>query len=122
MFSYNPTTFPLKLKVTPKTFLTVAGNSSSVCPASLLMASASLFSHFFKVLSSFGGKDQETTELPPKTPLIARETIVIERIVSTDIVVICPPNMSTNYVHQRCILIKNLFNGLSYPCKIRLKI
>ena len=94
MFSYNPTTFPLKLKVTPKTFLTVAGNSSSVCPASLLMASASLFSHFFKVLSSFGGKDQETTELPPKTPLIARETIVIERIVSTDIVVI--PYSSNN--------------------------
>ena len=94
MFSYNPTTFSLKLKITPKTFLTVAGNSSSVCPASLLMASASLFSHFFKVLSSFGGKDQETTELPPKTLLIARERIVIERIVSTDIIVI--PYSSNN--------------------------
>ena len=94
MFSYNPTTFTLKLKIAPKAFLTVAENPSSVCPASLLMASASLFSHFFKVLSSFGRKNQEMTELPPKTPLIARERIVIERIVSTDIIVI--PYSSNN--------------------------
>ena len=62
--------FPRKLKIAPKTLPTIAGNASTVFPASLLSASASLHNH----LSSFGG-EPPTPPLPPKAPVIAR-TIV----------------------------------------------
>ena len=58
----NPAAFPRKLKITPATLPTMAGNASTAFPASLLNASASLSNHFFKVpLYVDGG--------PPTPPL-----------------------------------------------------
>ena len=50
----NATALPKKLKMTPTTLPTIAGNASTAFPASILSASASLFYHFFKTPSSFG--------------------------------------------------------------------
>ena len=72
-----------KPKMAPTTLPTRAGNASTVLPASLLNASASLFNHLFKTPSSFGGDPP-----PPPPPLRANVMastiveIVIERAVS----------------------------------------
>ena len=52
----NEIALPKKLKMTPKTLPTIAGNASTVFPASLLSTSAGLFYHFFKIPSSFRGE------------------------------------------------------------------
>ena len=45
----NPMALPKKLKMTPATLPTIAGNASTVIPASLLSASSSLSNQFFKI-------------------------------------------------------------------------
>ena len=55
----NPSTFPRKHKIAPKTFPTIVENHSTVSPVSHLRASARFFSHFilwktiYKRTSSF---------------------------------------------------------------------
>ena len=70
----NPTAWPRKLKIAPRTLSTIAGNASTPFPTSLLRASASLFNHFFKVPSSFG-VDAESP--PPAKTLVIVSTIVV---------------------------------------------
>ena len=72
-----------KPKMAPTTLLTRAGNASTVLPASLLNASASLFNHLFKTPSSFGG-DPPPPPPPLRTNVMASTIveIVIERAVS----------------------------------------
>ena len=76
-----------KPKMAPATLPTRAGNASTVLPASLLNAAASLFNHLFKTPSSFGG-DPPPPPPPPPPPLrthVMASTIVeivIERAVS----------------------------------------
>ena len=67
------------------------GNASAAFSTSLLRASASLFSHFFKVTSSYGGEDPEAAVPLPKRPVIASviDALVIKRTGSTDIVIPC---------------------------------
>ena len=101
----NPTALSGKLKISLTTLPTIAGNSSTAFPASLLRASNSLFSHFlrffyllvkkilshfFKIPSSFGGEDPEAAGPLPETPIIASiiVEIVIESTASIDISVI----------------------------------
>ena len=67
----NPTGLPRKLKITPTTLPTIAGNASTALPARLLRSSTSLFSHIFKAPSTFGGEAGLPPPLPPKTPVIA---------------------------------------------------
>ena len=85
----NLTAFLKKLKIAPTTLPTIAGNASTIFPASLLSASASLPNHFFKIPSSFGGEPPIPAS-PPKTPVIASTIveIVIERAVSIENIVI----------------------------------
>ena len=78
MPSKNPTAFPRKLKVAPTTLPTIAGNASAAFPASLLGASTSLFNHFFKNPSSFGG-ESPVPQYPPKTPM--KESTVVEMVI-----------------------------------------
>ena len=52
----NATALPKILQMTPTTLPTIAGNVSTVFPASLLSTSASLFYHFFKIPSFLGGE------------------------------------------------------------------
>ena len=47
----NPTVFPRKLKIAPAALPTIAGNTSTAFPASLLSQSADLSNHFFKAPS-----------------------------------------------------------------------
>ena len=72
-----------KPKMAPTTLPTRAGNASTVLPASLLNASASLFNHLFKTPSSFGG-DPPPPPPPLRTNVMASTIveIVIERAVS----------------------------------------
>ena len=85
----NLTAFLKKLKIAPTTLPTIAGNASTIFPASLLSASASLPNHFFKIPSSFG-EEPPIPASPPKTPVIASTIveIVIERAVSIENIVI----------------------------------
>ena len=73
-------------KMAPTTLPTRAGNASTVLPASLLNASASLFNHLFKTPSSFGGDPPPPPPPPPplRTHVMASTIveIVIERAVS----------------------------------------
>ena len=73
----NPMALPRKLKMAPITLPSNAGNASTVFPASFLTTSGSLFSHFFKVPSNFGGEDPEAAGLLPKTPVITSAIVVI---------------------------------------------
>ena len=84
----NPMTFPRKLKIAPTILPTMAGNASAAFPASLLSASASLSSHFFKVTLSFHGVPP-VPAVPPKTPVMAGTIVamVIEKAVSTENIV-----------------------------------
>ena len=84
----NPTAFPRKLKIAQTTLPMMAGNASTVFPASFLSASASLSNHFFRVPLSFHGRPP--TPLPPKTLVMARVIVemVIETAVSIENVVI----------------------------------
>ena len=79
----NPTTFPRKLKIAPIALPTVASNSSTAFPASLLSVFASLSSHFFNIPSSFGGGPPASPP-PQKIPVMASiiVEIVIEKAVS----------------------------------------
>ena len=79
----------LKLKMVPTTLPTMANNASTIFPASLLSASASLPNHFFKTPSSFDGQPSAPPSLP-KTPVIASTIVelVIERAVSIEKIVI----------------------------------
>ena len=74
----------------PATGPTIAGNDSLAFPASLLRASASLFSHLLKVPSSFGYPKAAGVFHPPETSVIA--SIIVEKVtetaVSTEIIVI----------------------------------
>ena len=100
----NPKALPKHLKKAPTTLPTIAGNGSEDRPASLLRASASMFSHLVKTSSSFG--DPDATGPPhPKTSVIASIIVqkVIKRAVSIDIIVIrCSQNkvriLSAKYV------------------------
>ena len=72
-------------KMAPTTLPTRAGNASTVLPASLLNASASLFNHLFKTPSSFGGDPPPPPPPPPLRTHVMASTIVeivIERAVS----------------------------------------
>ena len=73
-----------KPKMAPTTLPTRAGNASTVLPASLLNASASLFNHLFKTPSSFGGDPPPPPPPPLRTNVMASTIveIVIERAVS----------------------------------------
>ena len=78
MFSnkFNDLAYKKKLKIAPATLLTIAGNASTVFPASLLSASISLFNHLFKT-SSFFDEEPPLPSPPPKTPVIASAIVVI---------------------------------------------
>ena len=79
----NPTTFPIKLKLAPKTLPTIAGNASAAFPTSLLSASANLSNQFFKVPLSLYAGPPVPPPPPPKTPVMGRTIVevVIERAV-----------------------------------------
>ena len=85
----NPTAFPRELKIAPTTLPTIAGNASTVFPASLLRASANLSYHFFKTPLSFGVKPPVSPP-PPKAPVMSSTIvkIVIEKAVSIENIVI----------------------------------
>ena len=114
----NSTAFPRKLKMAPTTLPTIAGNASAAFPASLLIASASLSSQFFK--SPYLLMENLLSPLPPsppKTPAMARKIvgIVIERAVSIENMVIpcsrnkvrilCAKNVSLSRTFSRICLI-----------------
>ena len=63
----------------------MVGNNSAAFPESLSSTSASLFNQLFKAPLFFDGEPP-----PPKTPVIASAIveIVIERVVSTEVMVI----------------------------------
>ena len=88
----NPTTLLKKRKIARATLTKIAGNTSTAFLASHLIASASLFNHLFKTPSFFDGEPPPSPPPPPppKTTVIASTIVVmvIERKVSTDIVVI----------------------------------
>ena len=67
----------------------MAGNASTVFPASHLSAFASLSNHFFKNPPSFGREPPVPLPPPLKTPVMARTIIeiVIERAVSIENIV-----------------------------------
>ena len=85
----NPTAFPRKLKVTPTTLRTMAGNASTAFHASLLSAFANLLNHFFNTSSSFGGEPSVPLLPSPKTPSMARTIVAmfIERVISIEKIV-----------------------------------
>ena len=88
----NPTALPRTLKMDPAELPAIASNTATSFPASLLKASAGLFSYFFRDHSSFGEDELEVSGRPPppKIPLIASEIVemVRERAASIDIIVI----------------------------------
>ena len=62
------TAFPTKLKIAPTALPTIAGNTSTAFPASLLSACANLSNHFFKIPSSFVGEPPALAPTPPPHP------------------------------------------------------
>ena len=88
----NPTAFPRKLKMAPKTLPTIAGNASAAFPAIFLRATASPSNHFFKVPLYFYGGPPAPPLPPPKAHVMARTIVemVIERAVSIEnMVILC---------------------------------
>ena len=87
----NPTVLPKKLKMTPTTLPTMAGNDSTAFPASRLSASANLFSHLFKTSSSLRG--EPPTPPPPPSPPKSSVTksaivaILAKKAVSVEIII-----------------------------------
>ena len=73
----NSTTLLKKLRMAPVTVPMMAGNASTVFPAGLLSASANLFNHFFKALSSFGGEAGTRPPLPPPKLPMPESTIIV---------------------------------------------
>ena len=90
----NPTTFPRKLKIAPKALPTIAGNSSTAFPASLLSVFASLSNHFFNTPSSFGGGPPAPPP-PQKIPVVANiivETVIEKAVSIENILMPCSEN------------------------------
>ena len=118
----NPTALPSKLKMTPTTLPTMAGNTSTDFPASLLSASANLSNYFFKTLLYFGGETPFPQPLP-KSPMIESTVVAIpaKKVVESPkrIVII---SYDKNFFWQRYVLIKNYFKGVFNPCNLCLKI
>ena len=77
-----------KLKTALTRFPKIADNAAAAFPTNLLRESASLFSYFFTVYSSFAGEFTEAAGFPAKVPAISSAIVAIikERAVSTDVV------------------------------------
>ena len=65
----NAWALPRKIEKAPTKLSTIASSASAIFPASLLRASSSLFSHFFKAPLCFCGEDPEAARRPPNIPL-----------------------------------------------------
>ena len=114
----NPTGLPRKLKITPITLPTIAGNASTALPARLLRASTSLFSHIFKAPSSFGGEAGPPPPLPPRTPVIA-SAFVESHSKGCKYWYYCNTlftKYGMNSICQRHIYIKDILNGFCCRC------
>ena len=119
----NPTALPRKLKIAPTTLPTIAGNTLTVFPASLLSASANLFNHFFKTPSSFGGEPPAPPP-PPKTPVIASAMveIVIKRAVSIEKIVTPCSRNKVRIFSAKDLFLSRTFSSLFDPCDLCLKV
>ena len=113
MFSNKANSFVKKLKLALRKLPKIARSASTASRGKLLRAAATLFNHFFKALSSFGGDDPKIAEPhPPKTLVIASTIveIVIERAVSTGIIVISCSRNKVRIVSTKDVSLSRTFS------------